>query len=137
MPLFHTLTCQGRCPPSNVPDLTTVHGVGAPLSQAQMTICDFQLRLNLVHPNSAHQQPETKSKDGLGWGGCKPGPPRPYDLGWNWNVCGWTSADNEGSCWRHRTLGRFLSHSSPPLPYSLNPNSLNLPGVSGRGLWLC
>lgn len=68
MPLFHTLTCQERCPPSNVPDLTTVHGVGAPLSQAQLTICDFQLRLNLIHAHLAHQQPEANSKDGLGLG---------------------------------------------------------------------
>lgn len=68
MPLFHTLTCQERCPPSYVPAPITVHRVGAPLSQAQMTTYDFQLRLNLIRAKSAHQQPETNSKDGLGLG---------------------------------------------------------------------
>ncbi|CAK6438068.1 unnamed protein product [Pipistrellus nathusii] len=110
-----------------------------------MTICDLQLRLNLTHAKPAHQQPEMNSKDGMGLGGCNPGPPRPYDLGWNWSICGWTSAAGEGSCWRHRTLDRFLSRSSlspssfpqPHLSFASNSNSLNLPGVSGQGLWLC
>lgn len=69
MPLFHTLTRRERCPPSYVPDFTTVHGVGAPpLNQALMTICDLQLQLNLIHAKSAHQQPEMNSRDGMGLG---------------------------------------------------------------------
>lgn len=95
-----------------------------------------------ISPSAAWD--EQQGWDGAG-GGCNPGPPRPYDLGWNWSVCGWTSADNEGSCWRHRTLGRYLSPSSlcpswlprPHRRFASNSNSLNLPGVSGQGLWLC
>lgn len=33
-----------------------------------MTICDLQLRLNLTHAKSAHQQPEMNSKGGMGLG---------------------------------------------------------------------
>lgn len=135
MPLFHTLTCQERCPPSYVPALTAVHGVGAPLHQAQRTICDLQLRLNLAHAKSAHRQPEMNiARTGWGWGGCNPGPWRPNGLGRNWGVCGWTSADSGGSCWRHRASSLlplpFLAPSTPPklcvgLPF---------PGPS-RGEW--